>query len=181
MSSWVNYLYSTAQSVGNSVVNWLNTNNIEVRVEYQEDGVRYRRVISGPNRHDNYIVERENLEGIDRTEFLVTDQNAVSLRVGGGGPLGAAALIASGQAFPGGDSSLRRQGAAMTDSMIEATCIVTEYVPKDQPEQCTICIDDYHSGDFVRVLPCFHKYHKTCIDEWLRPHGDCPVCKFSLV
>ena len=43
---------------------------------------------------------------------------------------------------------------------------------------CTICLDNYVAGDKILLLPCQHRYHKSCISEWLgnrRPV--CPVCK----
>ena len=42
---------------------------------------------------------------------------------------------------------------------------------------CTVCLDEYKSGDVVRTLPCMHQYHKSCIDPWLLENGDCPMCK----
>ncbi|KAI3687255.1 hypothetical protein L1987_80949 [Smallanthus sonchifolius] len=44
--------------------------------------------------------------------------------------------------------------------------------------QCCICLVEYEDGDEVRVLPCHHEFHKTCIDEWLKNvHRICPVCR----
>lgn len=33
--------------------------------------------------------------------------------------------------------------------------------------ECSICREDFQQGDQLRVLPCLHKYHAFCIDEWL--------------
>lgn len=45
-------------------------------------------------------------------------------------------------------------------------------------EACAICVDDFRSGDNMRVLPCKHHFHQVCIDEWLINHSDlCPLCK----
>ena len=53
----------------------------------------------------------------------------------------------------------------------------TTYRRGGQDLQCVICITDFRDGEQVRTLPCFHKFHKDCIDEWLARDNKCPVCK----
>ncbi|KAL1354180.1 uncharacterized protein [Arachis hypogaea] len=44
--------------------------------------------------------------------------------------------------------------------------------------QCYICLVEYEDGDSMRVLPCHHEFHKTCIDKWLKEiHRVCPLCR----
>jgi len=47
-------------------------------------------------------------------------------------------------------------------------------------DQCTICLEDFCPGETLRVLPCFHRYHRCCIDQWLRKSVACPICKHEL-
>ena len=43
-------------------------------------------------------------------------------------------------------------------------------------QQCRICLRGYEIGQFVRRLPCHHKFHRDCIDNWLlHRHPTCPV------
>ncbi|KAE9606965.1 hypothetical protein Lal_00026270 [Lupinus albus] len=44
--------------------------------------------------------------------------------------------------------------------------------------QCYICLAEYEDGDSMRVLPCRHEFHRTCIDKWLKEiHRVCPLCR----
>lgn len=45
---------------------------------------------------------------------------------------------------------------------------------------CVVCIEDYREGDKLRVLPCSHRFHKECIDQWISARPPlCPVCKWN--
>ena len=43
---------------------------------------------------------------------------------------------------------------------------------------CNICLAPYEIGDEVRTVVCLHKFHKECIDPWLRTKNICPICKY---
>ena len=50
----------------------------------------------------------------------------------------------------------------------------------DEQECCPICLNDYEDGDKLRVLPCGHFMHQTCVDAWLQNNPSCPSCRHSL-
>lgn len=54
--------------------------------------------------------------------------------------------------------------------------------PLDDAECCALCLEPFSEGESVRVLPCGHGFHQTCIDRWLLEvqagcRRSCPVCK----
>ncbi|KAJ8922524.1 hypothetical protein NQ315_007554 [Exocentrus adspersus] len=48
-------------------------------------------------------------------------------------------------------------------------------------ECCAICIEPYKLSETLRLLPCGHEFHKSCIDPWLLEHRTCPMCKMDIL
>ncbi|KAK3724107.1 hypothetical protein LTR37_001229 [Vermiconidia calcicola] len=46
---------------------------------------------------------------------------------------------------------------------------------------CSICTEDFVTGEDQRVLPCDHRFHPACVDPWLlNISGTCPLCRIDL-
>ncbi|EGR27228.1 zinc finger protein, putative [Ichthyophthirius multifiliis] len=46
-------------------------------------------------------------------------------------------------------------------------------------ENCSICLEDWKTGDHAKILGCMHKFHSDCIDSWLKQKFVCPNCKLD--
>lgn len=52
-------------------------------------------------------------------------------------------------------------------------------------DRCVICLETFQRGDRLRLLPCGHRFHCSCIDKWLSGsfshdnclNSSCPTCK----
>eukprot|EP00093_Oithona_nana_P001479 01479.XXX_2201_3897_1 [CDS] Oithona nana genome sequencing. len=51
----------------------------------------------------------------------------------------------------------------------------------EDSDTCPVCIEEYKIGETVRILPCNHRFHKACIDQWLLDKRTCPMCKMDIL
>ncbi|CAN6332000.1 unnamed protein product [Urochloa humidicola] len=77
----------------------------------------------------------------------------------------------------------------LTESYIQENLRSTFYLPgaagvSDQfselsleSDACIICQDEYEAKELIGTLECGHKYHATCIKQWLMMKNICPICK----
>eukprot|EP01006_Ploeotia_vitrea_P014735 TRINITY_DN4024_c0_g1_i1.p1 TRINITY_DN4024_c0_g1~~TRINITY_DN4024_c0_g1_i1.p1 ORF type:complete len:476 (+),score=38.49 TRINITY_DN4024_c0_g1_i1:34-1461(+) len=52
--------------------------------------------------------------------------------------------------------------------------------PNGDPKSCPICLMEFEIGDDARTLPCWHQFHKDCVDKWLKENRTCPICKVDV-
>lgn len=47
---------------------------------------------------------------------------------------------------------------------------------------CSICLSDLELGDSMAVVPsCLHRFHFSCIEQWLTRKKSCPICKEEII
>jgi hypothetical protein len=47
----------------------------------------------------------------------------------------------------------------------------------EENSKCLVCMEEYQDGETLKTLPCFHKYHKECIEGWFKHQNFCPFCR----
>jgi thiol-disulfide isomerase/thioredoxin len=48
----------------------------------------------------------------------------------------------------------------------------------NEEDNCPICIDKII--DNIKITNCNHKFHKHCLDEWLKYNNSCPYCRSEI-
>lgn len=46
--------------------------------------------------------------------------------------------------------------------------------------ECIICLETYREHDSQASLPCGHRFHGSCVKDWLKRRPECPVCSHSV-
>ncbi|XP_065826851.1 E3 ubiquitin-protein ligase ZSWIM2-like isoform X2 [Oscarella lobularis] len=78
----------------------------------------------------------------------------------------------------------------LDDSLSDGTGCLPPHVVKSFPVErikrgsallspgvhCSVCLQSFNLLQYVRILPCRHRFHQRCIDRWLtQDRGTCPV------
>lgn len=53
---------------------------------------------------------------------------------------------------------------------------------KEEEGDCIICLEQYGIKE-LRILKCFHCFHKECIDKWIETSNkmECPICSYNIL
>lgn len=82
--------------------------------------------------------------------------------------------------------SLTELNTLFTDSQIKtsgpqpasmASIQALPMMKNDEDDDCPICLNVLK---VAKVMPCKHMFHNNCIEKWLKIHGSCPVCRFTM-
>jgi len=54
----------------------------------------------------------------------------------------------------------------------------TVVIETNADRQCSVCLEGFIPGREARVMPCCRNlFHPQCIQDWLRSHQSCPLCR----
>ena len=75
------------------------------------------------------------------------------------------------------NGDVRRRGLDSHEINVLPTSKFTENVPSStsnsdkavsEDAECRICLSQFQRNDTLRTLPCLHKFHRDCIDNWIQ-------------
>lgn len=86
------------------------------------------------------------------------------------------------------ESSSEDEDLGLEPEVIEGYTIESRYrqpLPGGGPQaqdgaddgKCMVCMETFNEGEALRTLPCLHRYHAACVDQWLQRRPECPICK----
>ena len=59
------------------------------------------------------------------------------------------------------------------------TILLCDELPDDS---CSICLEDFKTGDNIKKLNCTHIFHKECLEPWLNDNNrNCPMCRTDII
>jgi hypothetical protein len=79
---------------------------------------------------------------------------------------------------------LRSKGSDTLDPSIELgeKFFAISRLSESSGNLCAVCLDGLQVGDKVITLSCFHQFHFSCLDPWIKKQGNpsCPTCRRSI-
>lgn len=126
-------------------------------------------------RESNFYTVFDNIRGRSTISSIQQRGPIISFRSLPFGPLDLEQLLQFDQPL-----YERGQGAS-NDQVDELPVVKFSANAHGSDEKCMVCQCEYEEGDEMRALPCLHKFHKDCVDEWLLRKGECPVCRHAVM
>ncbi|XP_061164416.1 E3 ubiquitin-protein ligase rnf8-B-like [Saccostrea echinata] len=76
------------------------------------------------------------------------------------------------------------KGSGITEEALQSLCTTqfqSQTADTNDVNECRICISDFDDGDTITSLPCNHRFHKHCIETWLKRKAVCPICRKDIL
>ncbi|XP_047972378.1 probable E3 ubiquitin-protein ligase RHG1A [Salvia hispanica] len=118
-----------------------------------------RLFLSGLNLYDQHRDMRLDIDNMSYEELLALEER-----------MGTVSTALSEEAL----------SKCVTRSVYETTTSNIETTESGNDIKCSICQDEYVTGDEIgSLVECQHGFHTTCINQWLQVKNWCPICKAS--
>ncbi|CAN7040882.1 unnamed protein product [Brassica oleracea var. botrytis] len=82
--------------------------------------------------------------------------------------------------FLNGDFSEKQGRSPASKSSVENLPRVVIGKDEEKRGSCPICLDEWSEGDVAAEMPCKHRFHSKCVEEWLGRHATCPLCRYEM-
>lgn len=74
-------------------------------------------------------------------------------------------------------SSDIQESIITTDALNEYLDNNTSNSISNDNTDCCICLDKFEENHKSIILECSHRFHRTCITNWLKKELNCPLCR----
>ena len=78
-------------------------------------------------------------------------------------------------------NSVKTYQSIYLETINEDTLFMKKHLSTDIICDCVICLDFENTKKIIIELPCKHKFHKMCIEQWLQYVFNCPMCKTNIL
>lgn len=82
--------------------------------------------------------------------------------------------------FLNGDFSEKQGRSPASKSSVESLPRVVIGKDEERRGSCPICLDEWSEGDVAAEMPCKHRFHSKCVEEWLGRQATCPLCRYEM-
>eukprot|EP00475_Leptophrys_vorax_P037136 TRINITY_DN6365_c0_g1_i1.p1 TRINITY_DN6365_c0_g1~~TRINITY_DN6365_c0_g1_i1.p1 ORF type:complete len:387 (-),score=66.48 TRINITY_DN6365_c0_g1_i1:208-1368(-) len=112
-----------------------------------------------------------NFSGEYRANFRLSFNGSLT----SGFNLYAGAAAASRTSAPSG-----RRRPNSRPSAVDLIAVKVSESNLQRDESCSICLEHFKVGDSLKLPHCLHKFHDSCLTQWIKHKKECPNCRTSL-
>ncbi|CAN8293598.1 unnamed protein product [Cochlearia groenlandica] len=82
--------------------------------------------------------------------------------------------------FLNDDVSGKKGRSPASKSSVESMPRVVIREDMEKGGNCAICLEEWSDGDVAAEMPCKHRFHSKCVEEWLGIQATCPLCRYEM-
>ncbi|GAB4853453.1 hypothetical protein Ancab_017643 [Ancistrocladus abbreviatus] len=56
-----------------------------------------------------------------------------------------------------------------------------DHATLEATNDCSICLESFVEGNTLIRLPCWHRFHTSCLYPWVETCGECPYCRTAII